>query len=139
MIIWLLFILAEVYRNYYMIEKQKSSPNYGISFVLRAMAAIAHGIYMDVRYDIYPDNMWDYTYWESVLILLPLLIFQTTTFYLLFDPLLNYTRKKPFNDIGEANWLDRFGQKHPKAYWTFKAMIAFVAVVTIVKFSNNIL
>lgn len=93
LLIWIVAILSETYRNYYIIEIKKSRPNYLQSFVLRGMAAILHGILFN------PHNMGDY---------LPVLIFQVTSFWLLFEVSLNYLRHKPLLYYGETSgWIDR--------------------------------
>ena len=80
LIIWLLFIVAEAYRNYRIIEIGNSRPDYLQSFVLRGMAAIGHGVLFD------PANMGEY---------LPVFIFQVSSFWVLFPVVLNYMRQKP--------------------------------------------
>lgn len=94
LIIWFGFIAGEAYRNYYIIEKSKSRPNYLQSFVLRGMAAILQGVLFN------PQNMADY---------LPVFIFQVSSFWLLFDVLLNYMRQKPFLYVGkDSGYIDKF-------------------------------
>ena len=94
LLVWIVAILAEAYRNYYIIEIKKSRPNYLQSFVMRGMAAILHGVLFD------PQNMGDY--W-------PVLLFQVTSFWLLFDLSLNFLRHKPVLYIGKSSgWIDRF-------------------------------
>ena len=93
LILWLVFIAAETYRNYYLIEVKKTRPMYLQSFVLRGMAAILHGILFN------PHNMADY---------FPVFIFQVSSFWLLFDLSLNYLRGKPMLYMGEqSGWIDR--------------------------------
>jgi len=93
-ILWFVFIVAEAYRNYRIIEVNKSRPDYLHSFVVRGMAAIGHGVLFD------PHNMADY---------LPVFILQVSSFWVLFDFALNYMRKKPLLYIGaKSGWIDRF-------------------------------
>ena len=93
LLIWIGFIGLEAYRNYFIIEIKQTRPNYLQSFVIRAMAAILHGILFN------PHNMGDY--W-------PVLLYQGISFWILFELLLNYIRQKPLLYYGEnSGWLDR--------------------------------
>lgn len=93
LLLWLVFIAAEVYRNYRIIEINKGKPSYLHSFVVRGMAAVVHGVLFD------PHNIYDY---------LPIFIFQVTSFWVLFDLILNYMRGKPMLYIGkQSGWIDR--------------------------------
>lgn len=114
--IWLAFIGAEVYRNFYLIEKRKTKPIYLQSFIFRGMAAIAHGILFN------PENMADY---------LPIFIFQITSFWLLFDLMLNYLRRKPALYMGEqSGWIDRaFTWINSDGFTFFCKLLAFLVCV----------
>jgi len=113
--LWLLFILLDVYRNWYMIEKKKTKPIYLQSFTIRGMAAILHGILMDV------ENIDEWT---------PLLFFQLSSFWVIFDLSLNLLRKKSVFHVGKANLIDKYLGTIPEIYWTLKA-IALIAMVVI--------
>lgn len=90
LLLWLVFIAAEVYRNYRIIEINHSRPSYLKSFVVRGMAAIMHGVLFN------PVNMHDY--W-------PVLIYQVTSFWVLFDLSLNWLRQKPMLYMGKQSGL----------------------------------
>lgn len=90
--IWLLYILVDVIGNYILIEKLHTRPNYLVLFIIRGTSAILHGILLDTQPSEWPE----------------LLVFQVTSFYLLFDILLNILRKKPLLYRGKnSGWLDK--------------------------------
>lgn len=132
MIVLFLLILAEVFRNWYMIVKLKTEPTYFQSFIFRGMASIAHGIYLDLVYGIFPPIEELMTLSGSLLALAPLLILQTSVFYTLFDPLLNKARGLNWDYIGKhSGWLDRLGFSRPSIYWVFKTVVAIIAILSI--------
>lgn len=91
---WFVFIAFEISRNYWIIKK-KASPIYIQSFIIRAIAAILHGVLWNV---------------QSWLEFWPLVIFQVSSFYLSFDLVLNLLRKKhPLYQGDDSGWLDELG------------------------------
>lgn len=123
MIIWLLLIFVEVYRNYYMIEIKKESPWYLLSFIFRAMAFILHGaLIMNVG-----PGSWD------------VFVMQIGSFYLLFDPLLNLFRKKSFwytgaNNASNSGWIDKYIGSHPWLFWGIKIITLIVTLIAVAHF-----
>lgn len=109
--LWFVFIGAEVVRNWYIIEKQKTTPNYLQSFILRGMASILHGIAVGVL------NTQEY---------LILIGFQVGSFWILFDFALNLSRGKPPMHKGKKNWLDRIPWD---LYWSAKTIMLALAVL----------
>lgn len=114
LLLWLVFIAAEVYRNYRIIEINKGKPSYLHSFVVRGMAAIIHGVLFD------PHNMAEY---------LPVFIYQVTSFWILFDLILNWMREKPMLYLGkESGWIDRgFDWVGSEGFLFFCKVLALVA------------
>jgi hypothetical protein len=115
MIIWLIIILLEAYRNWHIIEVQKSRPNYLQSFILRGIVAIFHGIYMGVTE---PANWY------------PVLIFQVSSFWILFDVTLNILRGKSIFYLGDpkkgsSGWLDRLPIS---IYWILKLIVLLTLI-----------
>lgn len=109
-IIWFAFIMLEVARNFWMIQKG-DKPNYLQSFILRGMAAIGHGI----LYNPADPREW-----------LPLLIFQVASFYLIFDFVLNLLRGKHFDYQGKTSgWLDKL----PKQFYYALKLVCLIALV----------
>lgn len=92
LLLWIGFIIAEVFRNYTIIQKG-IRPNYLLSFVIRGMASIIHGILFDVQ------NMRDF---------MPILLFQCSSFLIIFNPTLNAIRGFDFWYVGRnSGWLDK--------------------------------
>lgn len=99
MIFWIVFIGLEIWRNWYLIERKKIKPNYLGSFAFRAFFAIAGIAIMNQTFD--PGRL--LSWWESS----PEIGFEATSFYLLFDPILNLWRKLEIDYRGkESGWLD---------------------------------
>lgn len=100
--VWVAFIVLEMLRNYIIIEEMHTRPNYLVSFILRGMISIFHGVLFDCQ-DILQYGV--------------LLLFQCTSFFVVFGPLLNKARGKEFWYLGEdSGWLDDLFMMIPYAY-----------------------
>ena len=111
MILWIIFIALEILRNYYLIEVKKSRPIYIQSFIIRGLASIFHGVYLDVQ------NMREFT---------PILAFQVITFWWLFDIGLNLLRRKIWNYRGQnSGWLDPLPDN---VYWILKFVVTGIGI-----------
>ena len=105
MIFWLLFIALEIGRNWYMIEKLNSKPVYFQSFILRGWAHLLICIFV---YDTQDVHDW-----------IPVLLSHVTSFWIIFDPVLNIIRGKKWYYRGATSgWLDRIPSK--VVYWLMK-------------------
>lgn len=115
--VWFVVIGVEIYRNYYMIERSKERPNYTLSFILRGMAAIFHGILFS------PSNWVEY---------FPVFIFQVTSFWILFDLGLNILRNEAIFYTGrDSGLLDKVG-KFPLTYLLLKVAAFTLLVLSII-------
>jgi len=115
MILWAGYIIAEILIQSYLIEKKNWKPVYFQLFIFRAMAAIVHGIYLDVT----PETWW------------PVITFQVCSFWILFDLGLNLARGKKWYYRGNTSgWLDSL----PEAiYWNGKVMTLAIGIVAFIK------
>lgn len=96
--LWLLFIAWEVRRNYRIIEVHKESPDYLNSFFVRAFFGLVALALMSGDYD--PFMEWYHS--------LPIVTYEVTSFYLVFDVWLNVRRGKAWNYRGKnSGWLDK--------------------------------
>lgn len=123
MIYWIGFIGLEIFRNYYLIVKKHERPNYAGSFMFRAFFGLV-GIAI-----MYPefDPLGDY---RTLYGALPALIFEVTSFYLLFDPILNWSRKLPWDYQGKnSGWIDKLGKKW---YYVFKIACLIWLILTVI-------
>lgn len=110
MLFWLIYILLEAFVQGKSIQAG-NKPSYIILFVIRAMVSIFHGILLAVQ----PGA----EYWI-------LLIFQICSFYVLFDPILNLLRIKPWDYQGkESGYLDKLPKK---TYYALKSVCLFGAI-----------
>lgn len=110
--IWFLFIYFEAARNFAIIING-SRPNYLQSFIIRAMAAILHGVLLDVK-----D-------WQEYL---TVLIFQVSSFYACFDFILNWMRGKEMFYLGTGSLIDRILRDRPVVHLIVK-LISFVLMI----------
>jgi hypothetical protein len=116
MIYWFIFIALEIARNYYMIVVKKTKPVYFQSFLIRGMA---HVFVVGLFYDVTVPSYWPSIYELIDLDYWPILLFHVTSFWLIFDPLLNLLRGKPWNYRGKTSgWLDRIPSHI--IYWLLK-------------------
>ena len=97
MITWLIYPILEVLIQAYWIEQVKRRPDYQFVWMVRGAAFFAWAIWMVMRIDVYYDLQ---TYRDSLWIMLPLLLWAPTTFFLIFNPLLNKLRGKELNYKG---------------------------------------
>lgn len=98
MIYWILFILLEIRRNYVIIEIDKERPNYLHSFGFRAFFAF---LGICITYPHYDPIMEIYKVW-------PYIVFQLSSFWILFDLGLNISRGKELLYKGKnSGLLDR--------------------------------
>lgn len=121
--IWLSFIFFEIGRNYFLIEGLEVRPHYGYS----AMIRFAFGaIFLFVRHPEF-DPLGDVT---TIFPAVTYACFQWSSFYLLFDPLLNILRGKKFNYQGKnSGTLDR----RPQAkYYLLKIASAVVLILSLI-------
>jgi hypothetical protein len=102
---WLIFIVVDILLNWQMIRRGVK-PIYLVSFFYRGITAILHGgLIMNVH------NWRDY--W-------PVFVFQTTSFWILFDLGLNLLRGKPWWYKGASSgYLDRIPTS---PFWVLKLL-----------------
>ena len=122
MIYWFLFIPLEVYRNYFLIEKRKVRPNYLHSFIFRAFFGL---LCLILTYPYTFDPVVNgLEYW-------PFVVFECSSFWLLFDPTLNVIRGKPVFYKGKTScWLDSLNHI---IYWTLK-VCALIGLIFVTKY-----
>lgn len=106
LLLWLIPIAVNVYA-----DRNGRKPNYGMMFVIRGMAALTHAIIFDLVCDYFPDNLHLYSVWQLFLMYLPLLLFYTTSFWILFELALNIVRKRELfyydRKEDDSGWIDQ--------------------------------
>lgn len=116
MIWWLIFIAAEIARNYILIVPLKTRPHYGWSFIFRVCGGAFFLFYH------YPD--------PATMGFPPLYyaLFQVTSFYVLFDLILNLLRGKAWNYRGKnSGELDKLPDTK---YYLLKAGCLVILILT---------
>jgi hypothetical protein len=90
LLLWLIPIGINIW-----VDRNGDKPNYLMVFVLRAIASIVHMVFFDVR---------------NGLDIIPLFIFQITSFWILFEIGLNLVRDRPFlyfdRTENDSGWID---------------------------------
>ncbi len=113
LLLWLIPIAANVY-----MDRKGRKPNYIQMFLLRGMAAILHAILFN------PHNVYDW---------LPILIFQVTSFWLIFEIALNLVRGKHFlyydHLEGDSGYIDRFFAWAGEKFHAVCKMLCFAVMV----------
>lgn len=113
MTLWTLAITLELLRNLFLIVGRKRKPNYAQSFVIRFFGGLSVLIIEYPQFDPLGSPI-------TILLALPFVVFQITSFYLLFDPVLNLIRGKAWNYRGkDSGYLDR---SPLWAYWSLKIL-----------------
>jgi hypothetical protein len=121
MIYWLLFIILEIRRHYVIVEIDKERPNYLASFGMRAFFGF---VGVCIMYPYVDPVMEIYKAWVYVL-------FQLTSFWILFDLGLNLYRQKPWYHKGKnSGWLDKLPVP---IYWSCKAIALGLGIWTMTK------
>lgn len=114
---WIAFIVGHAFFDFYRIKKD-DKPIYLQSFIIRGMVAIAH-VVIFFPYTDHPFEWW------------PLLIFQVTSFWLIFPLLLNGLRRKPALYVGaQSGWMDEYFLNHPINQWIAKAAALTLMVLS---------
>jgi hypothetical protein len=91
--IWLLYIAIDATINYWWIEVKKKRPDYLLMFIARGIFVILYGVYIDIQN---PREWW------------PILAFQLSSFWIIFDLLLNSLRGRNLLYKGKnSGWIDR--------------------------------
>ncbi len=109
---WLLYPIIESVIQWYLIEKKKWKPIYLQLYILRGMVAILYGGIV-LNYQLIGP-------WYKIA---ALFLFEATSFWLIFDPLLNFFRNKPFLYRGkESGVLDRMDYE----WWLILKVLALV-------------
>jgi hypothetical protein len=107
-LIWLLLILAEVARNYYVINIQKRNPDHGLALAVRAVLGAVFWILSPlISPAMRPDQWWA----------LPIMMF--FTFGVLFNLGLNIARKRPYWYLGGKSKIDLWQRDHGGAFAWF--------------------
>lgn len=117
-LLWLGFVWFEIGRNYFLIEGLEIRPHYGISAFIRF---IAGGLFF---FHAYPDPA------TAGFISIVYGLFQWTSFYILFDLILNKLRGKDWDYRGKnSGSLDKLPDTK---YYLLKAGSLVVLILTLI-------
>lgn len=138
LLLWLIPIAANVYW-----DRNGRKPDYLQMFVIRGMAAIVHGVILDIVCSIFPENLWSYSVLELFLMWLPILLFQTTSFWLLFEAALNIVRGRELfyfdRKERDSGWIDKiFDGLGNGAHLIAKILALITCVISIMVIYNRV-
>ena len=106
LLLWLIPIGVNVY-----MDRNGRKPDYLKMFVLRGIAAIVHGVLFDIVVGYLPDNLHTYSVWGLFVLWLPLLTFQVTSFWIIFELALNRVRGREWlyfdRKERDSGWVDQ--------------------------------
>ena len=103
LIIWIMVIIGFAWLNEWEIEEKHRRPDYFKQNLLKVALAL---IWMSLAWRVMP---WEYAK------TLTLSLFALTSYYSIFNPVLNDWRGLPFFYVGEnSGWIDSFLYKHPE-------------------------
>ena len=125
--IWFIFVLFDVGTHFFIIEGLELRPRYAYATMWRFAAAACFLFYYHPEFDPLGDP-------TTIFPAVTYALFQWSSFYLLFDPLLNIAREKPFDYRGEkSGYIDpRLSRKN---WWLLKAACLVVMVLAIIVMS----
>jgi len=137
LLLWLIPIAVNVY-----LDRNGRKPDYLQMFVIRGMVAIVHGVILDITCNIFPDHLWTYSAWQLFLIWLPLLLFQVTSYWILFELALNIVRGRElfYYDRKErdSGWIDKlFDTLGNGAHLAAKLMALLICILSIINIYNH--
>ena len=121
---WIGFIAFHIWFNWYLIVKRKVSPSYWGNFLYRVFAAAICLFIMHPQFDPLGDL---YSWWG-----VPKIIgYEVGSFYLLFDPFLNWSRDLVIHYRGKkSGWID------PKLklwhWWALKAGALVILILSLI-------
>lgn len=115
---WIAFIIGDALYDFWEIKKGQR-PWYFNEWFIRAMAALAHAFLW------LPNNTIEW---------LPIVIWQVSIFWIVFDLFLNGLRRKPALYVGlNSGWFDPYFAEHPINHVIAKVMaLALMVLSTIV-------
>lgn len=133
LLLFVAVVFLQVFLHYFMIEEMDTKPIYFQWFIIRGMIAIFHAAVFQVM---------DFWQW------LPILVWQLTCHFIIFNPALNKTRSLNKENKGrllyhfwyvgkDSGWLDRLFLKDPNFYRWFYFGCCLVFVVSTIVIYNT--
>lgn len=113
---WLLIPLTNAFVDAWMIERLKMPIDHLVEFLFRGMFAILYGALIFDAKDGHQGTA--------------VIIYEATSFYVVFELALNLLRRKPWNYLGNTAALDKFLAKRRPIYYLLKLISAAGAVLT---------
>lgn len=122
LLLWLLVPITNAVLDWYIIERLKKPIDHLVEFIFRGFAAILYGAFV---FDAQGGNH------GAVVI-----AYEVTSFYLIFELLLNLLRWKPADYLGKSSQLDIFLSRYRPLYWTLKIFSLAGAILSAIYLIN---
>jgi hypothetical protein len=140
LLLWLLVPAVNIY-----IDRNGKKPHYLFVFGVRGFVALGHAILLDLVCNYFPDQVqWDWSEsWTMLRMWLPILLFQVTSFWILFELGLNIVRGRELLYFDryerDSGWIDKlFDKLGTGAHLAAKILALFVMVRSIVSLYNQV-
>lgn len=105
-LLWLLVPIANAILDWYIIERLKKPIDHLVEVIFRGMAGVLYGaLVFDAQAGTHGAMV---------------IVYEVTSFYLIFELLLNLLRWKPADYLGKSSKLDIFLSKNRALYWILK-------------------
>ena len=115
LIFWLLIPLTNAFADAWIIERLKMPIDHLVEFLVRGMFAIVYGaIVFDAQAGTHGAMV---------------ILYEVTSFYVVFELALNMLRGKPWNYLGNTASLDKFLSKRRAVYYLLKLISVAGAVL----------
>lgn len=122
-LLWLLVPIANAVLDWYIIERLKKPIDHLVEFIFRGFAAILYGsLVLKAQAGTHGAMV---------------IVYEVTSFYLIFELLLNLLRWKPADYLGKNSAMDRFFSQYRALYWIFKIFSLSGAILSAIYLLNN--
>ena len=125
LLIWLIYPFAEAFIQAYLQKEKEWTPNYLQLNTIRGIVAIVFGgAVMQIPYDMV--LFWSYVAWTM------------SAFFVVFDPLLNELKDKPFGYTGKrSGWINRIIGERKWLYIAFYCFCVLLALASFMLYNFN--
>lgn len=137
LLIWPIIIIPSFNIYDYIVTHKGGKPNYLLYFTIRGMLAIIHGIFMLMVNQDSKTNYSDLTAWELTVVWAPYLIFQVTSFWLIYEFIRNaWSHRSLFyydHKEHDSGLLDRFSAwVGPNLHIVMKALALALCILSVI-------
>lgn len=120
------------------LDRKGAKRHYLLVNIIRGIAAVLHGaLFFPTDFLFHGRHVWDLSWGELLAILVPIVVFHLTSFWILFELQLNAYRKKPWDYYDrkekDSGWIDRFfAWAGPVAHKIAKGLALILCILAII-------